>query len=163
MLDSSLHESYRLCQHLDPNLTPNPNSIPDPKSNTGDAKGWRDMLDAVREEHIGEQREFNASVREVLKAVKISGTSSSSAGQGSEESIMEEEKEEEETLELLPDISAEELQRGSEEAAVIAKEIGILEAERARQQKEGDGLNMVALMDWIRKNGQYRLRVAGEG
>jgi hypothetical protein len=36
---------------------------------------------------------------------------------------------------------------------------GNLESEREKQKKEGN-MNMAALMDWIKKDGQYRLRLA---
>lgn len=121
------------------------------KANSVDAKNWRAKLEAVREIHIEEQREYNNNVKEVLRAVRLSNMPVESA-----ESPALEEEEEEEILDLLPDLSEEGLKCGLADIEEIKREIGIKETERAQQE----GVSMADLMKWIKKNGEYRLRLA---
>ena len=129
------------------------NAERDLKTNSVEAREWRDKLEAVRATHLGEQRTYNANVREVMRVVRSTNASSTGAA-----ALVEEEEEEEETLEVLADLSEEALLAGRMDAEETTREINLFEEERAAQEKKG--VNMAHLMEWIKKNGQYRLRLA---
>ena len=61
-------------------------------------------------------------------------------------------------MEVLADLSEEALLAGRMDAEETTREINLFEEERAAQEKKG--VNMAHLMEWIKKNGQYRLRLA---
>ena len=127
--------------------------------NSTEARRWRAQLENLKDLHIKEQSDFNAKVSEVLKAVRLSNAAAFDPTSGSHSAVQqEEEEEEEETLELLPELSVEKLLSGRNDKEELTREIGVLEAERAKQEKHG--VNMPALMAWIKKNGEYRLRLA---
>ena len=126
--------------------------------NSFEARKWRSKLDALRELHMKEQSDFNAEVRKVLKAVYLSNSAARDpTSQDHVAAVNDVEEEVEETLELLSELSAEKLLSGRKEKEELTREICVLETERANQQKSG--VNMPALMLWIRKNGEYRLRL----
>ena len=126
--------------------------------NSVEARKWRCKLDVLRDLHIKEQSDFNAEVRRVLKAVHLSNIAAHDpTSQNYVTAVNDVEEEVEETLELLSELSAEKLLSGRKEKEELTREICLLETERANQQKSG--VNMPALMLWIRKNGEYRLRL----
>ena len=63
-------------------------------------------------------------------------------------------------VEVLPDLDEACLARSVEDVEAITREIGLLEEERTKLQLQGDGINMSALMEWVKKNAQYRLRLS---
>ena len=127
------------------------------KFNSAHAVSWRQQLVEVRQKNTEEQREHNADVREVLMNLKKTHTDQSQSTDlkdtGDKE---EEEEEEEEVIELLPDLTPDMLQSGQQDIEHIQEEID--QYERARS-KQGH-VDRTALMDWIKKNGLYRIKLA---
>ena len=122
------------------------------KFNSAHAVSWRQQLLEVREKNSEEQREHNADVREVLLNLKRSHSDPSQSNE-LENGVVEEE---EEVIELLPDMTPEMLESGQQDIEHIQEEID--QYERARS-KQGH-VDRTALMDWIKKNGLYRIKLA---
>lgn len=120
------------------------------KSKSSEAAAWRQKMKSVRAEHTEEQTDYNADVNEVLASLRKNIESSGSCPGAA--SVVEEEQ----TIELLPDLTPENLESEKDDLEEIKREIEILEKARGRQAS-GD---RSALMDWIKKDRLYRLKLS---
>jgi structural maintenance of chromosome 4 len=109
----------------------------------------RSRLEIVRKEHTQEQVEYNADVRAVLLNLRQNNAASSG-------SVLAAEAEEEVTIELLADLSEELLESSKGDLEDLKKELDQLE----RAKNAHGNVDRTALMDWIKKNGLYRLKLA---
>ena len=120
------------------------------RANSSEVDACRSRLEAVRKEHTQEQVEYNADVRAVLLNLKQNNAASSG-------SIVTEESEEDEvTVELLADLSEELLESTKGDLEDLKRELDQLE----RAKNSHGNVDRTALMDWIKKNGLYRLKLA---
>ena len=120
------------------------------KTKNFDASAWRQKLESVRAEHTAEQIEYNADVNEVLASLRKNIDTLNSCP--SVTSVTEEEQ----RIEILPDLSPENLESEKGDLEEIKREIELLEKARSRQNS-GD---RSALMDWIKKDRLYRFKLS---
>ena len=121
------------------------------KTKSVEASSWRTKLESVRAQHTEEQVEYYADVNEVLASIRKNIESSSSSATSSTSAIEEEQK-----IEILPDLSPENLESEKDDLEEIKREIELLEKARNRQNS-GD---RSALMDWIKKDRLYRFKLS---
>ena len=123
------------------------------KTKSVEASTWRTKLENVRAQHTEEQMEYYADVNEVLASIRKNiESSSSSATSSTSTSVIEEEQK----IEILPDLSPENLESEKDDFEEIKREIELLEKARNRQNS-GD---RSALMDWIKKDRLYRFKLS---
>ena len=122
------------------------------KTKSVEATAWRSKLETVRAQHTEEQMEYYADVNEVLASIRKNIESSSSSATSSVTSVIEDEQK----IEILPDLSPENLESEKDDLEEIQREIELLENARNRQNS-GD---RSALMDWIKKDRLYRFKLS---
>ena len=121
------------------------------KENLDQANKWRKEIDNLQKIHLDEQKEFNGSVKLAMAAAAaLMGTSAVAS-----EDKMDVE-DDESSLESLQVLRPDQLAVARLDVDEIKREINVLESEVEKMKKD---VNMSALIEYMKKDAQYKLRL----
>jgi len=121
------------------------------KENLDQANKWRKEIENLQKIHLEEQKEFNGSVKMAMAAAAaLLGTSAAAA-----EDKMDVE-DDESSLESLQVLRSDQLAVARLDVDEIKREINVLESEVEKMKKD---VNMSALIEYMKKDAQYKLRL----
>lgn len=114
---------------------------------------WAAELESVRKQHLDEQRELKASVRAALEATVLPSLENGANNGNTVDVVSALDAEEIEALVVLEE---EHLEKAKDDVDEIKREIAKLEAARDKMKKD---LNMGALLEYLKKDAQYKIRL----
>ena len=114
------------------------------KENSHLASKWHKDVETVREKHVEEQKDLNATIKTALSSSLASVTAAEASAVNDDD------------IETLPVLTAHILDAALGDIEEIKREINVLEAAREKLKKD---VNMSALLEYLKKDAMYKSRL----